>query len=816
MNTHIQRYSAIGVCIALVVHLLPLGVSAGTKDTVIYPIKEISKLECRFENFETLWEECKMDLPILNSKDYNKYAQQNNWYNDFTRIYTVLWGASYKYSWDVWSGWHQGTDIATAEWTPVYTIADWVVIESGSDVGWGKYVSIEHTINGQQVISNYAHLFEIDVKKWDKVDVGDKIWEVGSTGNSTGNHLHFQIDLPSVFHPYYYDYKACPYSYYQITEQGVCFDELQKNTYDPLVFLENNGEIEHSKSVEVYETSKKAEDQDTTKTQEKTTVTIKEVSIFDVYVSPENGTSDDVKQVQRIYNKLWYYSWNITWEYSHVYESIIEYQIDTWVISHEEDLWAWYFWPKTRAQTKIDYDAYVASGWQLVLEPSKIPVVTTEIVTESKDNEVKEEKEKRVVQIEKKEVQEVQTVSRENLMTREEREAKEVQDFLKIYSIDLLNIPSQIEANSTKQSLLQIHNSRGKWFRGNTPWHITFEYDTNLMSVFPESFYNFTDGEREIFITGNTEGNTSLKVKIGETIIQEYSITVSWAWVTITPVSAEVYTQSDIVMGNDNTAVVVMKDPYGNNITKMPYAEEFKFHSDNEIEYCIKRGNIEDIEKIYHRSCLPEEYSNSLYFTYEDTIDGLLVFDYKISNLKDTNLTLRKSSTSASLNQTLLNVSVPEWLVKDHAYYDDILTSLELWISDGIRSWYFMEDRDMTQSDAKRWIRNVLRNTWDSEMEARILKEVPESNQSLTRQQFLELTHSYLVESEQSSLSRAYRDLDKWNEVMVASLLWSNYEWNDDFWEFYFQPDKKISRWEASYMMLKALENWNQSYLAKR
>lgn len=75
-------------------------VKAGN-DRVIYPLKEVSKLKCRFNDFDTLSAACKEILPILKTKDYKKYAKKDGGYNDYTRLYTVLWGASYKYGWDV-------------------------------------------------------------------------------------------------------------------------------------------------------------------------------------------------------------------------------------------------------------------------------------------------------------------------------------------------------------------------------------------------------------------------------------------------------------------------------------------------------------------------------------------------------------------------------------------------------------------------------------------------------------------------------------------------------------------------------------------
>jgi len=44
---------------------------------IIYPLKQISKLECRFKDFKDLSASCKQDLPILKTKDYVKYASLN-------------------------------------------------------------------------------------------------------------------------------------------------------------------------------------------------------------------------------------------------------------------------------------------------------------------------------------------------------------------------------------------------------------------------------------------------------------------------------------------------------------------------------------------------------------------------------------------------------------------------------------------------------------------------------------------------------------------------------------------------------------------
>ena len=127
--------SVIFIGIFLITNVNPIVTSAwNSNDKIVYPLQEVSKLDCRFENFSDLSSNCKQKLPILKTKDYKKYSEKNGGYNDYTRYYTVLWWASYKYGWDVWNGWHQWTDIATAEWTPVYSMADWKVITAESAI----------------------------------------------------------------------------------------------------------------------------------------------------------------------------------------------------------------------------------------------------------------------------------------------------------------------------------------------------------------------------------------------------------------------------------------------------------------------------------------------------------------------------------------------------------------------------------------------------------------------------------------------------------------------------------------------------------
>ena len=85
---------------------------------------------------------------------------------------------------------HTGLDIAAKKGTAIAAFADGTVLESGKNATYGNYLLVEHT-NG--IRSFYGHNSKLNVKKGQRVKMGQKVAEVGSTGMSTGPHLHFEI-----------------------------------------------------------------------------------------------------------------------------------------------------------------------------------------------------------------------------------------------------------------------------------------------------------------------------------------------------------------------------------------------------------------------------------------------------------------------------------------------------------------------------------------------------------------------------------------------------------------------------------------------
>ena len=87
---------------------------------------------------------------------------------------------------------HKGVDLAAPVGTPIYATADGYVSKAEWFSSYGKYVSIEHGANLQ---TRFAHMSRIAVDAGTRVKKGQLIGYVGSTGRSTGPHLHYEVRI---------------------------------------------------------------------------------------------------------------------------------------------------------------------------------------------------------------------------------------------------------------------------------------------------------------------------------------------------------------------------------------------------------------------------------------------------------------------------------------------------------------------------------------------------------------------------------------------------------------------------------------------
>lgn len=85
---------------------------------------------------------------------------------------------------------HGGIDFRVSTGTPINSAGSGIVVHAGRNGGYGKMVEIDH---GGGLTTRYAHLSRILVSKGDSVALGERIGKAGSTGRSTGPHLHYEV-----------------------------------------------------------------------------------------------------------------------------------------------------------------------------------------------------------------------------------------------------------------------------------------------------------------------------------------------------------------------------------------------------------------------------------------------------------------------------------------------------------------------------------------------------------------------------------------------------------------------------------------------
>jgi murein DD-endopeptidase MepM/ murein hydrolase activator NlpD len=88
---------------------------------------------------------------------------------------------------------HAGIDLAGPVGTPIYATADGTVAEAGyNNGGYGNLIKLDH---GRGIETRYGHLSSFTVRAGDRVKRGQMIGRMGSTGRSTGSHLHYEVRI---------------------------------------------------------------------------------------------------------------------------------------------------------------------------------------------------------------------------------------------------------------------------------------------------------------------------------------------------------------------------------------------------------------------------------------------------------------------------------------------------------------------------------------------------------------------------------------------------------------------------------------------
>lgn len=166
---------------------------------------------------------------------YNSTRQSNHRHDSaIGQIYSVGFAGSYATGGDG-DGYHAGVDIRVPIGTPIHSIANGIVYRTGYLNGFGNTIVVKHPNvpdpsypnRKTTLYSVYAHLSSIHVREKDLVEINSVIGLSGNTGNSTGPHLHFQIDKDTApWHPYW--------------PEGNKQELVYKHMVSPMLYVQSN------------------------------------------------------------------------------------------------------------------------------------------------------------------------------------------------------------------------------------------------------------------------------------------------------------------------------------------------------------------------------------------------------------------------------------------------------------------------------------------------------------------------------------------------------------------------------------------------
>ena len=181
-------------------------IKVGEEEINFYDIEEYKDYKVKLENtklvttIETKEEKKSAGVQELkninNDNTINKYNTIVSRYRQKTLYQTIpaVGRTTSCFGWRILYGksnFHTGYDIANVIGTPIKAWRKGTVTYTGyDDCGYGNYIIVKHS-NGYE--SLYGHLSKINVSIGQNVSVGQKLGEIGSTGNSTGSHLHIEI-----------------------------------------------------------------------------------------------------------------------------------------------------------------------------------------------------------------------------------------------------------------------------------------------------------------------------------------------------------------------------------------------------------------------------------------------------------------------------------------------------------------------------------------------------------------------------------------------------------------------------------------------
>jgi hypothetical protein len=415
-------------------------------------------------------------------------------------------------------------------------------------------------------------------------------------------------------------------------------------------------------------------------------------------------------------------------------------------------------------------------------------------------------------------------------MTREEIEAKEYESFIKSnsFNLDLKNVWWNIKIWYTSKIDFKINKKyKNKPFRGNTPLNISIVTDERILKVFPKKFYNFSDWKREIRLTWIKSWVTNVQIRFWTKTIKTYKIRVYSPNDKIYLKSWKIYGQSKVILSDSVKGIAFFRDKVRKRLINIKYTWTYKLKWIWDTKVCIKKWSLKNLSRIHKKSCNLGSYKNEIEFTYDDTVAWILLFDYK-SVWKNAKVEIINTYNNTILADKKLTVSNPKWLKNNYAYKSDVIDVLKNDIATNSSKWYFLENRAITEYDSKVWMRNTLSKvkakTYEQEVInkideklAQLWKEPSSKYKTITRKEFLEKSYKYLVlKNPNLKHLKTYKDLDSVLNKKASALFLNNITWKDKFGKDYFQPKKKITRWEVAFILNNTITSSTDTYLSVR
>jgi hypothetical protein len=283
------------------------------------------------------------------------------------------------------------------------------------------------------------------------------------------------------------------------------------------------------------------------------------------------------------------------------------------------------------------------------------------------------------------------------------------------------------------------------------------------------------------------------------------------------PYKGVIVWEKESILWNSHKWIFYFKDTYGLNILGFPFDGNYTISSqDTTMKFCLKKVNsFAQLNYIYNTKCDEKAFTHRINFSSQDSISWIFVYEYKVWTVWVNTIEVKNSNKSLITKKIL--GQAPKGLSLNYAYYNEILSLLQLWISSWMNQWYFLQERELSSEDGINFILGALQYTLSKSSDTEEKKKYEDKIVSLlkvktdkyryyTRWAFVQLLWDYFDHTYQWWESIDFRDIKDELKIDVKNIL-KNKTWNDYFGKTkYFQPNKKITRGEGAFLIYQVIQ----------